>query len=229
MVDTNYKKARKFEDGLNVEILDRINVLKLLKYADVLDRATIVEANVTVLKQTKALQVIFHPPGLPEFIFNGVGVVPPPYLISSMKAFKLIRKGCKGYLCCILTVPADAKANVESISIVREFPDVFPDDFPRDLIDREIEFTIEVIPGIQPISKAPYRMAPTELKELKIQLQELLDKKFIRPNTLPWGTPVLFVKKNDGSLRLCIDYRELKKSKEELEYHLRIALQTLRE
>ena len=70
-------------------------------------------------------------------------------------------------------MPADAKANVTSIPIVREFPDVFPDDLPGDLIDREIEFTIEVIPGTQPITKALYRITPTELKELKVQLQEL--------------------------------------------------------
>ena len=68
-----------------------------------------------------------------------------------------------------------------------------------------------MFPGTQPVSKAPYRKAPTELKELKVQLQELLDKKFIRPSTSPWGAPVLFVKKKDGSLRLCIDYRELNK------------------
>ena len=74
----------------------------------------------------------------------------------------------------------------------------FPDDLPGDLVDREIEFTIEVLPGTQPVSKAPYRMAPTELKELKIRLQELLDKKFIRPSTSPWGALDLFVKKNDG-------------------------------
>ena len=80
-----------------------------------------------------------------------------------------------------------------------------------DLIDREMEFTVDVIPGTQPKSKAPYKIALTELKELKVQLQELLDKKFIRPSTSPWGTPVLFVKKKDGSLRLCIDYRELNK------------------
>ena len=79
---------------------------------------------------------------------------------------------------------------------------------PGDLIDREIEFTVDVIPGTQPVSKAPYRMA---LTELKVQLKELSDKKFIRPSTSPWGAPVLFVKKKDGSLRLCIDYRELNK------------------
>ena len=77
--------------------------------------------------------------------------------------------------------------------------------------DREIEFVIDVIPGTTPISKAAYRMAPTELKELKLQLQELLDKGFIRPSFSPWGAPVLFVKKKDGTMRLCIDYRELNK------------------
>ena len=74
-----------------------------------------------------------------------------------------------------------------------------------------MEFTIDVAPGTTPISKAPYRMAPLELKELKIQLQELLDKGFIRPSVSPWGAPVLFVKKKDGSTRLYIDYRELNK------------------
>nr|GFB85535.1 putative reverse transcriptase domain-containing protein [Tanacetum cinerariifolium] len=75
--------------------------------------------------------------------------------------------------------------------------------------EREVEFTIELIPGAQPISKAPYKMAPVELKELKDQLQELLECDFIRPSVSLWGAPVLFVKKKDGSMRLCIDYRGL--------------------
>ena len=73
--------------------------------------------------------------------------------------------------------------------------------------DREIEFCIDIVPGTDPISMPPYRMAPAELKELNEQLKELLDQGFIRPSTSPWGAPVLFVKKKDGSLRLCIDYR----------------------
>nr|GFD49360.1 putative reverse transcriptase domain, aspartic peptidase domain protein [Tanacetum cinerariifolium] len=71
----------------------------------------------------------------------------------------------------------------------------------------EVEFNIELIPGAEPISKAPYHIAPVELKELKDQLQELLERGFIRPSVSPWGAPVLFVKKKDGSMRLCIDYR----------------------
>nr|CAD1840547.1 unnamed protein product [Ananas comosus var. bracteatus] len=77
--------------------------------------------------------------------------------------------------------------------------------------DREIEFVVDLAPGTTPILKAPYRMAPAELKELRAQLQYLLDKGFIRPSVSPWGAPVLFVKKKDGSLPLCVDYRELNK------------------
>ena len=95
--------------------------------------------------------------------------------------------------------------------MVREFLDVFPEDLPGLPPEREVEFGIELVPEAQPVSKTPYRMAPTELAELKVQLQELLDKKYIRPSVSSWGAPVLFVKKKDGSLRLCIDYRELNK------------------
>ena len=80
---------------------------------------------------------------------------------------------------------------------------MFPDELPRMAPDREIEFCIDLVPDAQPVSIPPYRMAPAELKE---QLQELLDKGFMRPSTSPWGAPVIFVKKKDGSLRLCIDY-----------------------
>ncbi|GJQ93295.1 putative reverse transcriptase domain-containing protein [Tanacetum coccineum] len=98
--------------------------------------------------------------------------------------------------------------NIENLSVVREFADVFPDELPGLPPAREIEFGIELIPGAEPISKAPYRMAPVELKELKEQLQEMLENDVI-DRVSPWGAPVLFVKKKDGSMRLCIDYREL--------------------
>ena len=95
---------------------------------------------------------------------------------------------------------------LEDIPIVREYADVFPDDLPGMPPDRDIEFVIELQPGTTPISKRPYRMPPKELSELKIQLQELLDKSFIRTSASPWGCPALFVKKKDDSLRLCVDY-----------------------
>ena len=77
--------------------------------------------------------------------------------------------------------------------------------------EREVQFSIDLLPGVGAISKAPYRMAPVELAKLKVQLEKLLNKGFIRASVSPWGAPVLFVKKKDGSLRLCIDYRELNK------------------
>jgi hypothetical protein len=98
---------------------------------------------------------------------------------------------------------------VKKIRVVCEYVDVFPDELPGMPPDRDIEFAIELQPGTTPISKRPYRMPPTELAELKKQLQDLLDKGFIRPSTSPWGSPALFVKKKDESLRLCIDYRPL--------------------
>ena len=97
------------------------------------------------------------------------------------------------------------------IPVVRDYSDVFPDDLPGLAPDREIVFNIDLLPDTNPISIAPYRMAPTELKELKEQLQELLDKGFIRASSSPWGVPVLFVKKKDVTMRMCIDYRQLNK------------------
>ena len=98
---------------------------------------------------------------------------------------------------------------MDEIPVVREFPDVFSDDITGLPQEREVEFTIDLIPGTEPISIPPYRTAPAELRELKAQLEELLSKGFIRPSISPWGAPVLLVKKKDGILRLCIDYRQL--------------------
>ncbi|GJT07980.1 putative reverse transcriptase domain-containing protein [Tanacetum coccineum] len=100
---------------------------------------------------------------------------------------------------------------IKDVPIVRDFPDVFPEDLPGLPLARPVEFQIDLIPGAAPVARAPYRLAPSEMKELSEQLQELSDKGFIRPSSSPWGAPVLFVKKKDGSFRMCIDYRELNK------------------
>lgn len=100
---------------------------------------------------------------------------------------------------------------LEEIPRVREYPEVFPKDLPGLPPIRQIEFQIDLIPGATPIAQAPYRLAPSEMKELSLQLQGLTNRGFIRPSTSPWGAPVLFVKKKDGSMRMCIDYRGLNK------------------
>ena len=104
-----------------------------------------------------------------------------------------------------------ARPSVFDILTVSDFSDVFPEELLGLPPHREVEFAIDVVPGATPESITPYRMAPIELKELKLQLQELLEKGFIRPCVSPWGVPVFFVKKKDGTLQLCIDYRQLNK------------------
>jgi hypothetical protein len=93
--------------------------------------------------------------------------------------------------------------------VVDDFPDVFPDDLPGMPPDRDIEFIIDLLPRTAPIAKRPYRMGVDELEELKKQLKELQDKGFIHPSSSPWGAPVIFVDKKDGTQQMCVDYRSL--------------------
>ena len=130
----------------------------------------------------------------------------PTCLISATIAFQLIRNRYEAYLASIIDTSKISPV-VMDVPIVKEFSDVFLDELSGLPPYREVDFEIDTIPGVTPISIAPYRMTPLELKELKKQLEELLEKKFIRPSISPWRAPVLFVKKNDGSLRLCINYR----------------------
>ena len=147
-------------------------------------------------------------PEEPGVIFRGIKREITPSLINVMTASKMLRKGCQGYLTFVVDRRQEG-TRLEDIPIVKEFLDVFPYDISGLPLDKEEEFTIDLILGIEPISIPSYRMAPAELRELKAQLEELLSKGFIRPSISPWGAPVLFVKKKYGSLRLCIDYRQL--------------------
>nr|GFC09281.1 putative reverse transcriptase domain, aspartic peptidase domain protein [Tanacetum cinerariifolium]GFC09705.1 putative reverse transcriptase domain, aspartic peptidase domain protein [Tanacetum cinerariifolium] len=155
-----------------------------------------------------ARTVIFDNVRQPEFVYHGSSLLKSVKLISAMKARTLISYGCQGFLASVMDTSLESP-NIENLSVVREFADVFLDELHGLPPAREIEFGIELIPRAEPISKAPYRMAPVELKELKEQLQEMLENGFIRPSVSPWGAPVLFVKKKDRSMRLCIDYRKL--------------------
>ena len=119
---------------------------------------------------------------------------------------------CQGELAgwlASLTLKDEERPDLDIPRIVCEYVDVFPDELPGLPPQRVVDFGIELHSGTSPISMTPHRMAPVELQELRVQLHELLDKGFIRPSTSPWGAPVLFTKKKDKTLRLCIDYRQL--------------------
>ncbi|GJZ23829.1 putative reverse transcriptase domain-containing protein [Tanacetum coccineum] len=135
-------------------------------------------------------------------------------IISCTKTHKYLLNGCHVFLAHVTMKKVEDKSEekrLEDVLIVRDFPEVFPEDLPGIPSSRKVEFQIDLIPGAAPVARAPYRLTPSEMKELSDQLKELSDKGFIRPSSSPWGALVLFVKKKDGSFRMCIDYRELNK------------------
>ncbi|GJT08014.1 putative reverse transcriptase domain-containing protein [Tanacetum coccineum] len=120
-------------------------------------------------------------------------------IVSCIKAQKYIEKGCELFLAQV-TEQESKEKRLEDVPVIRDFPEVFPDELPGLPPPRQVEFRIDLIPGAAPVARAPYRLAPSEMKELSKQLQELSEKGFIRPSSSPWGAPVLFVKKKDGSI-----------------------------
>ena len=131
---------------------------------------------------------------------------------------------CQGQLVgwlASLTLEDEVRPDLDLPRVVCEYVDVFPDELPGLPPHRDVDFDIELHPGISPISMTPHRMAPVELQELRVQLQELLDKGFIRPSTSPWGASALIVEKRGKTLRLCIDYRQLNKVTIKNRYHYR--------
>jgi hypothetical protein len=130
--------------------------------------------------------------------------------ISALQLKKCYRKGCQIIAAHLAETPKDKVPNLEDYAVLEDFEDVFKE-VPRLPPRRDIDFSINLMPGAVPVSKTPYRMSTPELKELQMQLEELLKKGYIRPSVSPWGAPVLFVRKKDGTLRLCIDFRQLNK------------------
>ncbi|KAL4037085.1 hypothetical protein IC575_000668 [Cucumis melo] len=172
-------------------------VLDMLDYDVILDMDWLAANHASIDCSRK--EVTFNPPSMASFKFKGEGSRSLPQVISAIRASKLLSQGTWGILASVVdTREVDVSSHRtggEGLSgcLSEELPGLPP--------HREVEFAIELEPGTVPISRAPYRMAPAELKELKVQLQELLDKGFIRPSVSPWGAPVLFVKKKDGSMR----------------------------
>ncbi|GJU03478.1 putative reverse transcriptase domain-containing protein [Tanacetum coccineum] len=135
-------------------------------------------------------------------------------IISCTNTQKYIKRGCLIFLAQITKKETEDKSEekqLEDMPTVRDFSEAFPEDLHGLPPMRQVKFQIDLVRGAAPVARAPYRLAPSELQELSTQLQELSDKGFIRPSSSPWGAPVLFVKKKDGSFRMCIDYRELNK------------------
>ncbi|GJU89474.1 putative reverse transcriptase domain-containing protein [Tanacetum coccineum] len=118
-------------------------------------------------------------------------------IISCIKARKYVERGCHLFLAHVMEKKSKEK-RLEDMPIIRNFPKVFPNDLPRLPPPRQVEFQIDLVPGVAPVSLAPYRLAPFEMRKLSVQLQELLEKGFICPSSSPWGALVLFVKKKDG-------------------------------
>jgi archaeosine-15-forming tRNA-guanine transglycosylase len=139
--------------------------------------------------------------------------------IAAMQLKKCYRKGCQLFAAHVVEASKDVVSNIEDHVVLKEFEDVLQE-VPRLPPKRDIDFSINLMPGASPVSKDPYRMCTQELKEMQLQLEKFLKKGYIRPSVSPWGAPVLFMKKKDGTLRLCIDFRQLNKVTVKKKYHL---------
>ncbi|XP_042451745.1 uncharacterized protein LOC122036457 [Zingiber officinale] len=185
----------------------RLIVLEITEFDVILGMDWLVQHDAVI--DCKQRTVRLKLPNEKLLIFRAASQIAVPHMISMCKARRMLSKGCEGLLVHISVKSGTQRPSLEEVEIARDFSEVFPEDVTGLPPTREVEFGIQLVPGTTPVSKAPYRLAPTEMKELKGQLQELLDKGFIRPSVSPWGAPVLFVRKKDGTMRLCIDYREL--------------------
>ncbi|XP_071906032.1 uncharacterized protein [Coffea arabica] len=136
--------------------------------------------------------VEFCIPGEATLKLDVRGMLASSALISGIRARKLLGHGARSYLAFLVNAPGE-KVKLEDMPVISEYSDVFPEELGSLPPEREIEFKVDLAPGTAPISKTPYRMALAELKELKVQLQDLLERGFIHESESPWGAPVLFV------------------------------------
>ncbi|KAA0060795.1 ty3-gypsy retrotransposon protein [Cucumis melo var. makuwa] len=223
MIATEVARADKFVRDLRLDIKGLVRAFRPSTHADALRLAVDLSLQERVNSSKVAgaanhasidcsrKEVAFNPTLMASFKFKGEGSRSLPKVISAMRASKLLSQSTWSILASVVDT-REVDVSLSSELVVRDYSDVFPEELPGLPPHKDIEFSIKLEPGTVPISRAPYRMAPAELKELKVQLQELLDKGFLRPSVSSWGAPVLFVKKKDGSMCLCIDYQELNKS-----------------
>ena len=134
-----------------------------------------------------------------ELLIQGERPQCGPIMCYAVRARRYLHQGCSGFVAYVMDAQYKGKTTTDDVIIVRDYSDVFLEYLPGVPLERQVEFRIDLVPGAAPIAKAPYQLAPTEMQELSTQLQELLDKGFIRPISSPWGSPILFVKKKDGS------------------------------
>ncbi|XP_073033906.1 uncharacterized protein [Primulina eburnea] len=194
--------------------------LSMVDFDIILGMDWLARNNATVDCKVKGAKL--RTPDQKEVVFHGKSKKQKA-LLSASQTWKAMKSGEDIYLEMINEVQGEVEQRIEDIPIVREFSDVFPEELLGTIPDREVEFEINLVPGAAPISKAPYRMEPAELKELKEQLQELLDKMQVRPSVSPWRAPVLFVKKKDlkgaavfSKLDLRTGYHQLKVRAEDI-------------
>ncbi|KAL5543374.1 hypothetical protein UlMin_007158 [Ulmus minor] len=222
----------------NRELYVDLIMLSLHDYDVILGMDFLSKYNATI--ECRHRRVVFRPTENDEFSYVGEGGRSHKVIISSMRARKLLSSGCQGYLATVVDTTHEEKFKPEEIAVVREFLDVFPAELPGIPPDRDISFEIELLPGSAPVSKAPYRMAPAELKELQIQLQELLDKGFIRSSYSPIDDLFDQLKgaANFSKIDLRSGYHQLRIKDNDVpktafrtqhEEHLRVTLQLLRD
>nr|GFA16040.1 putative reverse transcriptase domain-containing protein [Tanacetum cinerariifolium] len=198
------------DHGLDVELADEMGSFDVIIGIDWL-----VKYHAVIVYDEKLVRVPF---GDEILIFHGDrsinGHESRLNIISCTKTQRYLLKGCPIFLAHVITKQAKDKSKekrLEDVPVVQDFLEVFPEDLPGIPPTRQVEFQIDLVLGTAPVVRAPYRLAPSEMKELSDQLIELADKGFIRPSFLPWEARVLFVKKKDGSFRMCFDYWELNK------------------
>ncbi|XP_073137102.1 uncharacterized protein [Henckelia pumila] len=197
-------KYNLFLQGLNLEIHDRVAVGDDMAYEGLNRGLTVVVVSTPMGQYESAKLLVF---GCPlDWFFYGEGARPQIPLVSAMKACRALESGLEGYF--IYAVVTSAR----SVDEIPGFPPVC-----------EVEFGIELMLGTSPISRAPYRLAPAEMCELKQQLQDMLDKGYIHHRVSPWGAPVLFVKNKDGSMHLRIDYRQLNRTLKERQLYSKMS------